>query len=247
MFSKAYSMPFEVLLSQKKNAVDNMSIDALLLDSLAQNPRTLLHIYSWKFPSATYGYFLEPSYYFNPDAIKNRVIEIAKRPTGGGIIFHHCDLAYSVLIPAQHPGYSSNTLANYAFINQGVAEAIKQFLGGSVSIPLLSQETESKVADFNQFCMAKPTKYDIMFQGCKVGGAAQRRTKYGLLHQGTICFYLPAEDFLKEVLLAFHDIGKAMEALSWPLLGKDFNVNKLEEAKKEMQFFLIQSIRKIVL
>jgi lipoate-protein ligase A len=247
MFTKGLPIPFEILLPPKKSAIENMRTDTLLLDSLKRHPRTLLHLYSWEFPSATYGYFLDPSRYFKPEAVKNSFIEIARRPTGGGIIFHHCDVAYSVLIPAQHHGYSLNTLTNYAFINEAVAEAIKQFLGGKASLHLLPQEMGSKTAYLDSFCMAKPTKYDIVFEGRKVGGGAQRRTKYGLLHQGTICLYLPTEDFLKKVLLSSQGLMQAMGTQSSPLLGRNFHPKELQAARKEMQFILMQSIRKAVL
>ena len=34
--------------------------------------------------------------------------------------------------------------------------------------------------------MAKPTPFDLVIEGKKVGGAAQRRTRKGLLHQGSL-------------------------------------------------------------
>ena len=45
--------------------------------------------------------------------------------------------------------------------------------------------------------MAEPTIYDVMAGGKKVGGAAQRRGKQGLLHQGTIALSVPSEATLK--------------------------------------------------
>ncbi len=65
--------------------------------------------------------------------------------------------------------------------------------------------------------MAHPTKFDIMLDGRKVGGAAQRRTKHGLLHQGSICLTNVPEDCLAEVLVSGSQVAQSMLASSYPL------------------------------
>ena len=54
--------------------------------------------------------------------------------------------------------------------------------------------------DADYFCMAKPTIYDVVYQGRKIAGAAQRRRKNGYLHQGTISLAFPQMGLLNEVL-----------------------------------------------
>src|SRR5262249_34411803 len=137
-------------------------------------------------------------------------LNLARRPTGGGIIFHHCDLSFSVLIPASHPGFSLNTLDNYAFVNAAVIEAVKKFLGSNSDPKLLKDESTPLDEYTRHFCMANPTKYDVMINGCKVGGGAQRRTKKCLLHQGTIALSIPTDEFLKAVLIESKTTSIAM-------------------------------------
>lgn len=243
MIPRSGRIPFEVLVTSPCSAAENMHADTALLESLADEPKVRLHFYSWSSPSATYGYFIDPADYFRPEVLEHRSVDIARRPTGGGIIFHHCDLAYAVLIPAQHRGYSLNTLDNYAFINSAVVDAIKQFLGGAPHLDLLQDEKTGISPCAAQFCMAKPTKYDVLYQGRKVGGGAQRRTKYGLLHQGTISLCLPTPDFLSEILLHPHDVIPFMHAHSWPLLGHDVSTVDLHAAKQELQQHLVAALR----
>ena len=59
-------------------------------------------------------------------ALEASGLHLARRPTGGGIIFHLTDFAFSVLIPANHPSFSQNTLENYALVNRPVAFAISE-------------------------------------------------------------------------------------------------------------------------
>ena len=242
---KPIHLPFEILLTKTQSPDENMQADIRLLESLEHNPRIALHFYSWESPSATYGYFLDPSLHFKPEAVQDKKIQIARRPTGGGIIFHHCDLAFSVLIPSNHPGFSPNTLSNYALVNNAIADAIQQFLGDRGSLELLKEEKHPKESYLSHFCMAQPTKYDVILHGRKVGGGAQRRTKNGLLHQGTICLYLPEKKFLEEVLLHPEDVAETMSNSSWPLLGHTFDLNRYGIAYKELQFLLIESIKAI--
>ena len=151
-----------------------------------------LRFYEWDGPSVTYGYFLNPSDYFKPHSQLN----FARRPTGGGVIFHLDDLAFSIVVPASHPFYSLNSLHSYQMINGLVLEAIRKV----VPLEGLILQEDLPEAPRGGFCMAKATKYDLLHEGKKVGGAAQRKTKKGLLHQCSLCLQVPNRAFLEEVL-----------------------------------------------
>lgn len=235
-------MAIEVIQTPPMHAIENMALDAELLESLAAHPRSLLHLYEWSGNSLTYGYFLDPYKYLRPDGVSQLGVQIARRPTGGGIIFHHCDLAFSVLIPANHPRFSINTLENYALVNDAVLRTIERYQGCSAE--LLNQDPVAPDEASHHFCMAKPTKYDVIIQGKKVGGGAQRKTKHGLLHQGSIAISLPHPDYLKALLLPDTCVANAMIANSYPLLEPGACQQTFLHIKNEIKNFLIHEMEK---
>lgn len=234
----------EIIFSENADAEHLMARDQALLHDLGAFPRPILHFYTWSQPAATYGYFLDPYRYLIKNGIDRRGIQLARRPTGGGILFHHCDLAFSVLIPSTHPGISLNTLSNYALVNNAVSEAVRMFIGERPA--LLLEEEPQPDANCSSFCMAKPTKYDVMLGGKKVGGAAQRRTKDGLLHQGSIALGIPSREFLEEVLVPGTCIAEAMKRNSFPLLGEQYSAAQLGEARLHMQALLTSALKRAV-
>lgn len=234
-------MRYEIVIAKAASAVENMERDSALLHSLAEHPRCVLHFYDWEQPSATYGYFIDPDKYFNLEGLTRRRLQLARRPTGGGIIFHTCDLAFSVLIPATHPAYSLNPLENYALINKAVSDAIADFI--AKPLELLPRQTPS--CGFDAFCMATPTRYDIMLEGRKVGGAAQRRVKQGCLHQGSIALGLPEADFLQDVLADSGLLAKNMQRRGYALLGSTYSPEQLVEARRNLRELLMKSLRQL--
>lgn len=219
------------------SAEENMAIDAKLLESLADGKERcpILHLYEWEKPSATYGYFTDPFTFLSNTGVRQSGLSLAKRPTGGGIIFHTTDFAFSILVPAMHSGYSVNTLDNYAFINSIVIDVLKEFIAPSDSFELLSREEMPSDIHEKHFCMAKPTKYDVMLKGRKVGGAAQRRTKHGFLHQGSISLTCPDETILEKVLLPGTCVMQAMRANTCSLLGDSASSEVLVEARHQLR------------
>lgn len=218
------------------DAHKNMEMDTKLLEELDPSSITpVLHFYDWSSPSATYGHFLKPSDHLSQDVFSHNYLQLAKRPTGGGLIFHTNDLAFSVLVPAAHEAYSVNILENYAFVNRLVIEVIEEFLGHPVPLSLLPNEPGAKDHHSGNFCMAKPTKYDVMLDGKKVGGGAQRRTKSGFLHQGTISLSIPDRDFLKKVLLPHTCVLKSMLENTCPLLSGTPSAKELHEARQSLK------------
>lgn len=234
-------MSWKVITSKPALAQDNMDKDRLFLEKIGVEQTPILHLYTWEKEAATYGYFIKPEEYF----IQNHGLDLGRRPTGGGIIFHTCDLAFSVIIPAIHPCYSLNTLQNYASINNAVIEAIKTFTKGALSPSFHEKENQKNSFSYNNFCMAKPTQFDVMIDGYKVGGAAQRRTKQGLLHQGSLSLTLPSKKILTTLLRDEDLIHSAMRNWSYPLLGKKITQEELSYGKERLQTLLIQHLTEL--
>lgn len=216
-----------------------MQLDAELLDSLSQE--VILHFYEWEKSSISYGYFIQPRELLHLKTIEEAEIDLAKRPTGGGIVFHLWDFAFSVLVPASSPHYSVNTLENYSFINRIVLQAVQEFLQEEALI-LIPQDAPARDAFCKNFCMAAPTKYDVVFNGLKVAGAAQRRCRQGFLHQGTISLVLPEEALLRRLLLPGSTVAEAILAHTYPLLGRSATPAKMQRAKGKLRELLQKSL-----
>lgn len=215
-----------------RTANENMILDAELLDTLDQYTLPILHFYDWQGDCATFGRFVDPSKFLDLEKASKLKLSIAKRPTGGGIVFHIWDLAFSVLIPAGHTHYSENILDNYAFVNNAVLSTVAKFLKTRESPELISESAPTFDPSCTRFCMAQPTKYDIVINGKKIAGAAQRKTKKGFLHQGTIALKLPSVAYLRDVLLPGTKVLEAILANTFPLLTPHEDLEKGRQALK---------------
>lgn len=218
-----------------------MQKDRELLDNLSLTKNRILHLYEWEKKSATFGVFLDPKDFFNLQEVEKQGLDLAKRPTGGGIIFHLWDLAFSVLIPASHPTFSQNTLQNYATVNRPVLAAAEEFLKKK-GCNLTEEDGKILGNGCKHFCMAKPTRYDVMLHGQKIAGAAQRKTRDGLLHQGSISLSLPSKDFLSAVLLPHLEVIESMFTFTFPLLGANISEQELASGRHQIKELLIKHI-----
>jgi len=158
--------------SVPRSATLNMAVDEALLETAAS---PTLRFYRWRGPALSFGYF--GSYADVADQRSDR--EIVRRWTGGGVVPHGDDLTYSVIIPAIHPFFARSSLAIYSDLHDAIREALQEngieaTLANSVS-PKVSED-----------CFANAVRADVISQGRKIAGAAHRRSRSGLLHQGSI-------------------------------------------------------------
>jgi len=157
---------------EPRSAALNMAVDEALLESAAA---PLLRFYGWRRPAISFGYF--GHYVEVADQSSHR--EIVRRWTGGGIVPHGEDLTYSVIIPATVPFFAHSSLEIYAKLHEAIrlglaANGIEATLAGSAA-PKVSAA-----------CFANAVRADVLSNGQKIAGAAHRRTRGGLLHQGSI-------------------------------------------------------------
>ncbi len=225
-------MDCQVLSTGVRSAEDNMQFDTELLEGLHSEGSMILHLYEWSRPSITYGYFFKKERWLQIDELKRRGIDLARRPTGGGAVFHLWDYAFSLLLPASHPAFQGGLLASYQWVNERVMDALKPLLESEAL--LIREDMKPAAAANAHFCMARPTQYDVVLGAKKLVGAAQRRTKEGLLHQGTIALMMPEREILEAALGADSPVVQAMLKHTLPLAGSKEAADQLRRQLPEM-------------
>jgi lipoate-protein ligase A len=182
-------------------AAMNMAIDEALLEH-ATVPS--IRFYRWYSPALSFGYFGK----FSDVASFQGDRDLVRRWTGGGIVFHGDDLTYSIVIPGNHPAFVESSRSIYEKVHRALCEALngigrgaklsasaalhelRKSRKGDLQIALAVENRRSlgsAVIDrrYNA-CFAHPVRSDVMIDGRKIAGAAQRRTRGGLLQQGSI-------------------------------------------------------------
>jgi len=167
------------------SAAMNMAIDEALLEH-ATVPS--IRLYKWHSPALSFGYFGKladvADYAFERDLVR--------RWTGGGIVFHGDDLTYSIVIPASDAASGESSISIYGKIHRALAHALNGIGEGAVVAGGIDPSCGSGFANraavpaSGYSCFANPVRADVMIDGRKVAGAAQRRTRSGLVQQGSI-------------------------------------------------------------
>ncbi|MDP4626045.1 MAG: hypothetical protein NWT08_13015 [Akkermansiaceae bacterium] len=149
-----------------------MAIDEWLLET-----RTvpMLRIYRWDGHWASFGYFGKL------DAAKDGVVGVnwVRRWTGGGVVDHRGDWTYSLIVPRSCEVATMKGGESYRAIHQLLLEVLRAE-GDDLGLAEVSGRAGG-------MCFENPVEHDVLdAAGAKMAGAAQRRTKAGLLHQGSV-------------------------------------------------------------
>jgi lipoate-protein ligase A len=169
-------MLFEGLLVHddgvREGAALNMAIDEALFE---QATVPTLRFYCWPRPALSFGYFGK----FADVAMEMERCDVVRRWTGGGIVPHGEDLTYSLVTPAVDPASALGPATTYAALHRAICDALRQE-GWEVEL------TPTDAPKISDACFANPVRNDVVMAGRKIAGAAQRRTRRGFLHQGSI-------------------------------------------------------------
>lgn len=153
----------------------NMALDEALLEWAADQPTPILRLYSWARPAATFGYFQA----YAQVAAMTALRPLIRRPTGGGLVPHERDWTYSLVFPAGHGWYRLRAPDSYRQLHQWLQAAFGEL---GVAAQLASEPCKTRPGQ----CFAGPDRFDLVWVGQKIAGAAQRRTRQGLLIQGSV-------------------------------------------------------------
>src|SRR5208283_1484542 len=104
---------------------------------------------------------------------------------GGGLVYHVNDTTYTVVVPPSHALYAMKTSEAYCALHKAVAAAVQ--------LPVELHRAQLRSPQGQYECFQKPVHGDVVADGRKLAGGAQRRTRWGMLHQGSIAAKLSAD------------------------------------------------------
>jgi lipoate-protein ligase A len=172
--------PWLLLNSGNGEAAFNMALDEALLEAMSRLQTPVLRFYGWTEPAATFGYFQKYSSVERATLLR----PLVRRPTGGGIVPHDADWTYSFAVPPGHGWHSLAAIESYRRIHEWIQRAFVKLKVKTELAP--SQKSAADNPDIPDECFTGHEKFDLLWHGKKIAGAAQRRNKLGLLIQGSV-------------------------------------------------------------
>lgn len=168
-------MKWLLLDSGPCGAAFNMATDETLLEMISRLEKPVLRFYSWTESAATFGYFQR----FSEVEQTTLLRPLIRRPTGGGMVPHDADWTYSLTFPPGHEWHHLRAEESYRRAHEWIQGAFLRLGIETELAPCCKKSAPGQ-------CFAGHEKFDLLWRGQKVAGAAQRRNKLGLLIQGSV-------------------------------------------------------------
>lgn len=213
------SDPWFLLQSGICAPASNMAIDEVLLHTAPHHAKPVLRFYGWTEPAATFGYSQKYS-----DLERVTMLRpLIRRPTGGGLVPHDRDWTYSLAVPPNHSWYELKATESYERVHLWIRDAFAKMEVETMLSPCCQKEVPGQ-------CFLGAEKFDVLWHGRKIAGAAQRRTREGLLIQGSV--QPPPIGLNREVWeTAMRTVAEEQFRVAWEMLTPD---SRFQEATAKL-------------
>lgn len=184
---------------------ENMAIDEALFRSFDPScSQPVLRLYGWQPPALSLGRFQQAGHDLDLDRCTADDLTIVRRITGGGAIYHADELTYSLVCsPSQIPPATS--VKDSFRVLTSFLLAFYRGLGLQADYAVDLAAPGTRLGIRTPLCFAGKESYDILVNGCKIGGNAQRRSREIIFQHGSIPLYNRVEQGL--AYLAVKPVG----------------------------------------
>ncbi|UCE01793.1 MAG: lipoate--protein ligase family protein [Candidatus Latescibacterota bacterium] len=172
----------QVLLQPGCSGAQNMRHDALLLES-QRDMSVTLRLYTWEPPAISLGHMQRAEELLDLEACRNAGIDVVRRPTGGRAILHWEEVTYAVAAATNDRRFGASLAQSHTVIAQCLRDALAR-LGIASSLSRPTRDPGRRL--LRQPCFASTGRAEILVEGRKLVGSAQRRTAHAFLQHGSL-------------------------------------------------------------
>ena len=162
-----------------ENGLQNMATDWWLFENAST--ASFRH-YTWSKTETSFGYGQDWKWVEETTCLS--IDQLIRRPTGGGIVRHGNDWTYCLILPCKHHSFRISPIELYKEVHQCIGCAFAEANFKTTLQPCTSKKGRIIPGD----CFQEPVGWDLMNAAAtkKIAGAAIKRSRKGLLLQGTI-------------------------------------------------------------
>jgi lipoate-protein ligase A len=164
----------------------NMAVDEALLACFdPETSRPVFRLYGWDPPALSLGRFQKACEVLDRQKCAAAGIIPVRRITGGGVIYHADEITYSLVCAPRHVPPASSIKESFRVLTSFLI----RFYEGLGLVPSYAAEFRPILPGLGErsaYCFAGKETYDILIEGKKIGGNAQRRKKNVIFQHGSI-------------------------------------------------------------
>ena len=178
---------WKLMLDGPLSAGFNMALDEVLLERVSESTHpveTYLRFYQWERPTLSLGVSQKAARVVDLDYCKSQGIEVVRRITGGKAVLHDQEVTYSVVSNDWNSFPSGDIEGTYSRIATALLAGLRE-MGLEPSLAQVGPSLAPRLPS-SPSCFATTNHYEIICQGRKLVGSAQRRTRMAFLQHGSI-------------------------------------------------------------
>jgi lipoate-protein ligase A len=181
-----FPMTWELITDGPLDGLTNMTIDAALLAEVESSTatRTILRFYQWRRPTISLGRNQKIEKAVDVEYCEANGIDIVYRPTGGRAVLHDDELTYSV-ISNDSSCFGDTIYGNYRRVSEALCIGYKN-LGVAAILAPDTRKPNISENDSDPPCFLSASRYELMVEGRKIAGSAQRRVRDSFLQHGSM-------------------------------------------------------------
>ena len=179
-------MKWELIIDGLLHGERNMAIDASLLEEVdrSETPRTIVRFYGWQTPTISLGRNQKIDKAVDADYCRTNGIDIVQRPTGGRAVLHDDELTYAV-ISNDAEAFGDTIYGNYKRVSEALCLGYNR-LGVPAILAPDTRKPSPMANDADPPCFISTSRYELMVEGRKIVGSAQRRVRRTFLQHGSM-------------------------------------------------------------
>jgi len=178
--------PWRLIDTGSLAGAENMAIDEALLACFKPGESApVLRLYGWNPPAFSCGRFQLPEEIINLTRCRADGVQVVKRITGGGVIYHAEELTYSIVCPIDFIPGSRSVKEAFFYLTSFLVKFYRSF-GLEVCHAVDHYPADRRLGERTSLCFAGVESCDILINGRKIGGNAQRRLKNVIFQHGSL-------------------------------------------------------------
>jgi lipoate-protein ligase A len=177
---------WELIIDGAIDGISNMAIDAALLDEVEalSDLRTIVRFYGWLRPTVSLGRNQTIDKAVDVEYCSANGIDVVHRPTGGRAVLHDDELTYAV-ISNDSSSFGDTIYGNYKRVSEALCLGYTR-LGVPAVLAPDTRKTAALANGGDPPCFLSPSRYELMVDGRKIVGSAQRRVHQSFLQHGSM-------------------------------------------------------------